>query len=258
MSATWRRVVLLVMATYFLLPVFAAFEFATRDVGNTRSLASFRAIVAQPELLAALATSLRIAVGTIALSLLLMIPTVTWLHLRLPHLRRVVEGLSLVPLVIPAVVLAVGVLSAFSTILPQRVTTTTVILALEYVVLALPFTYRALDAGLAAIDLRTLVEAARGLGADWPTVLLRVVLPNIRTAVLGASFLILALVLGEFTMASLLLFTTLPTWIVQAGQEQAGVAVGLSVIALVFTWVLLLSLSLLAGRRRVARTQELA
>lgn len=252
MSATWRRLVLLAMAAYFLLPVLAAFEFATRDVNDTHSLGAFRSIAEQADLFSALGTSLRIAAGTIAISLLLMVPTVTWVHLRLPGLRRLVEGLSLLPLVIPAVVLAVGVLSAYSSVAP-RVTATTVILALEYVVLALPFTYRALDAGLGALDLTTLVEAARGLGASWPTVLLRVVLPNIRAAVLGAAFLTLALVLGEFTMASLMLFDTFPTWIVQVGQTQAGVAVGLSVVSLLLTWGLLVALSLAAGRQRSLR-----
>ena len=80
---------------------------------------------------------------------------------------------------------------------------------LLYVVLVLPYAYRALDAGLSAIDVTTLAEAARSLGAGWATVIVRVVVPNMTTALLSAAFISIALVLGEFTFASLLNYDTL-------------------------------------------------
>src|SRR3989442_8563616 len=64
--------------------------------------------------------------------------------------------------------------------------------------------YRAVDNGLRAIDVRTLTEAAQSLGAGWSTILLRVILPNVRVAVLSGAFLTFAIVIGEFTLASLL------------------------------------------------------
>lgn len=257
-GALVRRLVLWAMGLYFLVPIAAALEFALRGPGGTHSLAAFRDIFAEPQLLPMLLVSVRIAVGTVVLTLVLMVPTVVWLHLRLPRLRRLVEGLSLLPLVVPAVVLVVGVLTAFAGA-PNAFKGSTVILALEYVVLAMPFTYRALDAGVGAINLPTLVEAARNLGAGWPTVLWRVVAPNIRTAIVGAALLTTALVLGEFTMASLMLFDTFPTWLVLVGQQQAGVAVGLSVLVLMVSWGLLLLLSVAASRSgRAARAREAA
>jgi len=56
------------------------------------------------------------------------------------------------------------------------------------IALALPFAYRSLDVGVRAIDLRTLVDAARSLGASWFTLITRVILPNVRTAVLTAAY----------------------------------------------------------------------
>lgn len=251
----WQRIVLWGMGLYFLVPIAAALEFALRGRNGAHSLASFRAILAEPDLVPMLAVSLRIAAGTVLLTLLLMVPTVIWVHLRVPRLRRLVEALSLLPLVVPVVVLVVGVLSAFNSA-PNAIKGTPVILVLEYVALAMPFSYRALDAGAAAVNLPTLVEAARSLGASWPTVLLRVVVPNIRTAVVATALLTTALVLGEFTMASLMLFDTFPTWIVRVGQVQAGVAVGLSVLVLLLSWGLLLLLSVAAGRpRRAAQSR---
>lgn len=247
-----RWVVLAVLGLYYLIPVGAAFEFSLRDRGNVHDLSAYRRIFAEPDLVATLGTSLRVALGTIALTLLLVVPTVAWVHLRVPRLKRVVEAISVLPLVIPAVVLVTGVLTTFSAA-PNLIKGTPAILALEYVILALPFTYRAIDVGVSAVDLRTLVEAARSLGAGWGTVLVRVVVPNIRTAILNASFLTLALVLGEFTMASLMLFNTFPVWIVSIGQSQAAGAVALSLFSLGFAWILLLSLSLLGGRPRRRR-----
>jgi putative spermidine/putrescine transport system permease protein len=119
-----------------------------------------------------------------------------------------------------------------------------------YVILALPFTYRSLDAGLRAIDLQTLVEAARNLGAGWGTVLGRVILPNIRTAVLGAAFLTLALVLGEVVIARILLYVTFPVQVVETGQTSAGVSVALSLASILLTWGLLVVLSFAGGRGR--------
>ena len=51
------------------------------------------------------------------------------------------------------------------------------------------------------------------------------ILPNIRVAALGGAFLTLAIVMGEFTIASLALFNTFPTYIQLHGPD-AGVSGG--------------------------------
>jgi putative spermidine/putrescine transport system permease protein len=106
------------------------------------------------------------------------------------------------------------------------------------------------------MDLHTLSEAARSLGASWPTVMLRVVLPNVRAAVLSASLLSMALVLGEFTLASLLNFETLQVSINLIGKRDAALSIAVSLAALLFAFALLLALSALAGRRRAARAVQ--
>jgi putative spermidine/putrescine transport system permease protein len=128
------------------------------------------------------------------------------------------------------------------------------ILVLVYVVLAMPFAYRALDAGVRGADLRTLTEAGRSLGASWPRVLFSVVLPVLRTSVLNASFLTLALVLGEFTIASILGFETFPTWIVKISGDEPQLSVSVSVLSLLVTWGLLLLISALDRRRGTKET----
>jgi putative spermidine/putrescine transport system permease protein len=250
----WRWVVFALAAVYFVGPLAAAAEFSLRTGESGYGIANYTAILRDAALRDSLAASLQIALATIVVTLVLMVPTVVYVRLRLPQLALLLEGVTVLPIVIPPVVMAAGMafMQANFTDQASQWLFSSAVTALTpfYVVLALPFTYRSLDAGLRAIDLETLVEAARNLGAGWWAVLGRVILPNIRTAVLGAAFLTLALVLGEVVIARILLYVTFPVQVVQTGQTSAGVSVALSLAALLLTWALLLVLSFAGGRGR--------
>jgi putative spermidine/putrescine transport system permease protein len=230
-------VILLVAGAYFLIPLYAALRFA--------GLKAFPDIFKQSGFWSAIGLSLRLAVITTILTLVLMVPTIVYVHLRLPQIRRTVEGITILPIVIPPIVLIIGVLKVAPGFL---LSSPYYLLGPVYVILAMPFAYRSLDAGLRAFDLKTLVEASNSLGAGLPTTLWRVVLPNIRTAVLSATVLTVALVLGEFTMASLALFVTFPVWIVQFAQNSGPVSVAASLFALFVTWLLLMIIVTVGGR----------
>ena len=244
---TARWLVLLAFGVFFLLPLFAMLEFSTRGAEG-RSFAAWRAIVQDPDLVQAITISLELAALTVVGMLLLVVPVATWVHLRLPHLRRLIEFICLLPLTIPAIVLVVGIAPIYAWV-TYLLGDSPLTLTFVYVVLVLPYAYRAIDNGLGAIDLRTLAEAARSLGATWPTVLARVVVPNIRGALVSASFLSVALVLGEFTLASLLNFNNLQVTINLLGKRNAAVSVAVSLAALLLAFVLLLVLSYV-GRRQ--------
>jgi putative spermidine/putrescine transport system permease protein len=224
----WRWAILLIAGVYFLIPLYAALRFA--------GLKAFGDIFKQSGFYPAIGLSLRLAVITTILTLVLMVPTIVYVHLRLPQIRRSMEGITILPIVIPPIVLIIGVLK----VAPGFLLSTPYLLALVYVILAMPFAYRSLDAGLRAFDLKTMVEASNSLGAGWPTTLWRVVLPNIRTAMLSATVLTVALVLGEFTMASLALYVTFPVWIVQFEQNSGPVSTAASLLALFVTWLMLM------------------
>ncbi|MBD0743367.1 ABC transporter permease [Streptomyces sp. CBMA152] len=259
----WRGAVLGVAGVYFLVPLLAAAVF-TIDIPNQGlALSSYTQIFAADGFSTALLLSLGLGLTTVALALILTVPAA--LAVRLSgsgRLRAVLETVCTLPLVVPPVALVAGI----GTVLkwgPDHLSTTPlyqtfvaiqnpdfpVILVLAYVVMALPFVYRSLDAGLRAVDVRTLVEAARDLGASWPRAIFSVVLPNLRTALLNASFLALALVLGEFTVAQLLGFQPFAVWIVQASGSNAQLSVAVSLLSLVLTWVLLLVVTGLARTR---------
>jgi putative spermidine/putrescine transport system permease protein len=118
------------------------------------------------------------------------------------------------------------------------------------VVFVLSYAYRAIHASLLAVDIETLSEAARGLGASWPQVFIRIVVPAIRGGLLSASVLAIALVLGEFTISSLLNYDTLQVIVNLLGLRNAGVSVAVSLAALIFGFVLLFVVSTVGSRRR--------
>lgn len=261
----FRSTVLVALGLFFGVPIFALIEFSTRGVGLTapRTLEYWRQIGTYPDLVSAITASLELAALTSVLALLLMVPTMIWIRLRLPKLKRVVEFLSLLPLTIPAIALVVGLAPIYqwldgwlSYLFPGPLADTPVQLFLVYVVLVLPYVYRALDTGLSAIDVRTLSEAARSLGAGWPTVMFRVIVPNIGAALLNSALLSVALVLGEYTIASLLNFTTMQVSMVMLGRANAGVSIAVAAAALIFGFVLLVALSFVGRRRRSAAPVE--
>jgi putative spermidine/putrescine transport system permease protein len=267
-AGVWRFAVLAVLGLYFVVPIGSSIWYTIRDRGRGGLTAEwYTGIPTAPGFAEAFGRSLLLGVLTVVLTLVLMVPTVVLVNLRLPRLRTTVELLTLAPLVLPPIALVVGVRSVlawapdyfYGTPLAQAMFALQEpalpwILVLVYGVLALPFVYRALDAGVRGADLRTLTEAARNLGASWPRVLVSVVLPVLRTSVLNAAFLTLALVLGEYTVAVILGFQTFPTWIVDTAGSQPQLSVSVSVLSLGLTWVLLLLISALDRRRAVKET----
>ena len=109
----WRRAILLLVASYLLLPIAAMADFSTKTLAGGRGLESWRAIFQQPDLIAAIVTSLELAVIVIGLVFFLVVPTVVWVHLKLPRMRRPIELICLLPLAIPGIVLVVGVSSIY-------------------------------------------------------------------------------------------------------------------------------------------------
>ncbi|MFF5081488.1 ABC transporter permease [Actinoplanes sp. NPDC000266] len=251
----FRWAVLIVLGVFFLLPLVAMVEFSTRDSDTWSLLVDWpRLSSTYPDLSDGIVASLLQAALTAVLMLLLLVPTAVWVRLRLPRLRRLVEFLCLLPLTIPAIVLVVGLAPVYAWV-NYFLGGSSVTLVFAYTILVLPYAYRAIDAGLSAIDVKTLAEAARGMGSGWAGVMWKVVLPNIRSAVLSAAFLTVALVLGEYTIASLLNRTNLQVAIAFLGKSSATMSVAVSLTALLLAFVLLLLLSLF-GERRSSRRKE--
>ncbi|MFG1811741.1 ABC transporter permease [Streptomyces sp. NPDC049040] len=262
----WRGAVALIAVLYFLGPMLASVIFTVDVPGQGFTLDSYSGILGAEGFGSSLRLTLELAAATIAVTMLLLVPALVAVRLTAPRLRVLVEVLCSLPLVVPAVALTAGISSVlqwgpddfadtplFETFNTIQNPSFPVVLLLAYVLMALPLAYRTLDAGLRGLDLGTLVEAARNCGASWPRAVVQVVLPNLRGALLNTGFLTLALVLGEYTVASILGYQPFAVWIVSIGGSDAQMSVSVSVLSLVLTWVLLLLLAA-AGRGPSART----
>lgn len=196
----------------------------------------------------ALGNSLLLAALTVAVMLALLVPTMLLVHLRFRRLQRVLEFLCLLPISIPAIVLVVGLAPVYS-VVARLFGSGVWTLAFAYGVLVLPFAYRAIQSSIEAVDVATLSEAARTLGAGWPTVLWRVLLPNLRSGLLAAAVISVAVVLGEFTIASLLNRSVLQTALVIVSKSDPWVAVIISLLSLLFAFLLLVALGRIGAAR---------
>lgn len=239
---SWRYFIIFVVGAYLLLPLYSMFDFSTKPFAffqKGRTLDAWKVIPSQPDLTIAVFRSLISAAIVMFLILVLIVPTVVWVHLKLPRLKRIVELICLIPLAIPAIVIVVGIAPLYRWI-AINVTESPITLSLVYSMLILPYTYRSLSAALDASDIHTLAEAARTLGASTARMMTGVIMPTLRTGILNGSFIAIALVLGEFTISNLLNYKTFQVVIAQIGRTSGNVAVAVSLASILFVLILLL------------------
>jgi putative spermidine/putrescine transport system permease protein len=229
--------VLLAGVAYFFIPLIGTFLFSLRaqPIG-----AAYTDTFADPRFLGSLGYSFVVGIITIIVSIALIVPTAYWVRLRFPRLRPIVEFITLLPFVVPPVVLVFGLLSTYSKPpLPLAGSDLglTALLVFAYVVLSFPYMYRAVDTGLRAIDVRSLTEASQSLGAGWFRILWQVILPNLRVSLLSGAFLTLAIVIGEFTIASFLARPAFGPYLALLGGNRAYEPAAVSLISFGLTWI---------------------
>ncbi|MCU1503268.1 MAG: binding-protein-dependent transporter inner rane component [Ilumatobacteraceae bacterium] len=252
-------IVLILCAVFFAVPIIALVRFSFQKVPVVKlgwstlfdkwTWSGLLAGLRDPKFQPALFYSLRLVLASVLLTLVLLLPTAMLVHLRLPRARGFVEILTILPYVVPPITLAAGALGAFRDNAPWLFRNDFFLVPF-YAVMAMPFSFRALDAGLRAIDLRMLVDASRSLGAGWTATLLRVLIPNLRVALISSSFLTATVVLGEFTLASLLFKPTLPVFLQDLDLHEARGGSALALLTLIASGVLLGVISLLVRTRR--------
>lgn len=252
-GSPWAWLVFILGVLYFFVPLYATLEFSLRAKPFG---AAYTNALNDPKFAGSLTFSFVVAILTIVISLAIIIPTAYWVRLRLPRLRPIVEFVTLLPFVVPPVVLVFGLIRVFSQKPLQLMATdfgTSVVLVGAYVVLSFPYMYRAVDTGLAAIDVRTLTEAAQSLGASWPRIIIRVIMPNLRVAIVSGAFLTLAIVIGEYTIASFLARPAFGPYLSNIGQNKAYEPAALSLISFALTWMAMGVIALLGrgSRQRV-------
>lgn len=270
-SKTARNVILIVVGVLFLIPIAAMVQFTLRvgqpvkgvqgygvqhylDVFNPANESTY------DPLFQGVQNSLVIAVLTVLIILVLLLPTMILIELKFPQFRKVLEFVCLIPITIPTVVLVVGFIPAYQ-VVAQIFGSTPYTLAFAIGIICLPYAFRPIATNLAAIDVTIMSEAARSLGASWASVLWRVILPNLRRGILSAILLTVAVVLGEYTIAAFLSQTTFQTSLLLIQQTDPYVGVIFAVFALVFVFVLLVIIGRVGnirGRRSTRRKSKVS
>ncbi|MBB3975399.1 putative spermidine/putrescine transport system permease protein [Rhizobium azooxidifex] len=242
-------------AIYFIVPLIGTFEFSLRMRRGEYTFDAYQSVFSDIQFRTTFGFSMLMALFTIIFGMLLVVPTAYWVRLRLPRMRPVIEFITLLPLVIPAIVIVFGYLRLYnsSSFLPLTNSTsgTNMLLVFSYMTLSLPYMYRAVDTAMRMIDVGTLTEAAESLGAKWPTILFRCIFPNVMSGVLSGAFITFAIVMGEFTMASLLNRPAFGPYLQLVGANKAYEPSALAIIAFAITW---LSMGLLQLVSRFQKT----
>jgi putative spermidine/putrescine transport system permease protein len=264
-----RTIILVIAGVIFALPIYGLIEDSLREgepVNGAPQQYGFQHYIdlfnpaneaTYDGLFQGVQNSLVIALLTVLIVLLLLLPTMILVELKFVRYRRLLEFICLVPITIPTVVLVVGFIPVYS-VVAQVFGSTPYTLAFAVGVIVLPYAYRPIVANLQAIDVATLSEAARSLGAGWLGVLWRVILPNLRRGILAAVFITVAVVLGEYTIASFLSQNTFQTALLLVQQTDPYAGVIFAVIALLFAMILLLILGRLGSSERVRRSRRKA
>ncbi|NTV62353.1 MAG: ABC transporter permease subunit [Oscillochloris sp.] len=236
-ASLWPWLWLALGALYFALPLLATLQFSLQAKKGELSLTAYANVFRDGNFAASFAFSFETALATILLSALLIVPTAYWVQLRLPQLRSLIEFLTLLPFVVPAVVLVFGLARSYNrTPLTDSREGLHLLLIAAYVVLSFPYMYRAIDTGLRAINVRALTEAAQSMGAGWPTILLRVIFPNVFVALLSGAFITFAIVMGEFTIASLLAQPAFGPYINLLSSSKVYEPSALAIVSFALTW----------------------
>jgi putative spermidine/putrescine transport system permease protein len=220
---------------YFFLPLFATFLFSLRGKKGVLSFVAYQNVFKDPTFLKTFSFSLEMALLTVLVGLILIVPTAIWIQLKVPKAKALFDVLTLMPFAVPPIILAFGLIRTYSRP-PLALVSTPAILVAAYVIISFPYIYRSVDSGLRSMDLRGLSEAAQSLGAGWGSLLFRVVLPNLRTALLSATFLTLAIVIGELTLAVLLAWPAFGPYMALMGRNRAYEPAALAIMSFGLTW----------------------
>lgn len=224
---------------YFFLPMYGTLDFSLRMRRGELSFQAYQIVFADPRFWEGFRYSTVMAVITILVSVLIFVPTIYWMHLKVPKARPIMEIITILPFIVPGIVYVFGLIRTFSRP-PLQLTlspvTTDLLIVTGYVVISMPYMFRAVDVGMRAIDVRTLTEAAQSLGSNWLQILANVIIPNLRIAILSGALICFATVMGELILASFLVRPALGPYMQLLGLTKAYEPAALAIISYALTW----------------------
>lgn len=207
----------------------------------------------------ALRMSLWVAALSVVATALLSLPTAYVVHVSGSRaLRRLFSATVVLPIAVPPIVIALGLIQAYNWPWFSLVGTWQLLLA-GHVVWTLPFMARPVLANLDRIGWRQLSEAADSLGAGRLFTIRRILVPNLAPGLLAGGLMVSTMSLGEFQLALLLTSSssqTFPVVLYQAFYVSTGMATAATTVliaaAFLNTWGLMILSRFLGGSAQAA------
>jgi putative spermidine/putrescine transport system permease protein len=241
--AGWQILAVALFLFYMLLPIVSTYVFsvATRwdrtILPEGYTLEFYIRAFQTSYFVTTLRNSLILSVATIMVSLIVIVPTVYWIHTRLTGFKPLLDVLMILPFGIPTVVLALALVQVYNF---PPLSRSPVLLIGAVVVYSMPFMYRPVSNAMQAIDALTLTEAGQSLGANVFQVLSKIIIPNILPGILSGSLLVFSTVFAEYTLTSLIVgakFKTFPLLLVEYTRINGNIAAAFSVVSFTIAWL---------------------
>jgi putative spermidine/putrescine transport system permease protein len=241
--AGWQIVAVALFLFYMLLPIVSTYVFsvATRwdrtILPEGYTLEFYIRAFQTSYFVTTLRNSLILSVATILVSLVVIVPTVYWVHTRLPGFKPLLDMLMILPFGIPTVVLALALVQVYNV---PPLARSPILLIGAVVVYSMPFMYRPVSNAMQAIDALTLTEAGQSLGGNVFQVLSKIIIPNILPGILSGSLLVFSTVFAEYTLTSLIVgakFKTFPLLLVEYTRINGNIAAAFSVVSFTIAWL---------------------
>ena len=204
-----------------------------------------------------LRNSLILSMASVLASLLVIVPTVYWVHTRLAGAKPLLEVLMILPFGIPMVVLALALVQVYN--FPPLARSPFLLIG-AVVIYSMPFMYRPVANSIQAIDAHVLTEAGQSLGANVFQVLYRIIIPNILPGILSGSLLVFSTVFAEFTLTSLIVgarFKTFPLLLVEFTRINGNIASAFSVISFTIAWLVSILILWVGSKGQTAKTETI-
>ncbi|MGF1695994.1 ABC transporter permease [Vibrio lamellibrachiae] len=215
-SALYHKSIVYSIVGIMLIPILATLVYSLSSTWGATILPDgftfdwYIQLVSDPRFLAAFGRSLLVCIAALALSVVLVLPTIFVVFYYFPKLDKLMSVLILLPFAVPPVVSSVGLLQLYADSSIPIVGTPWILIG-TYFTIALPFMYRSIANSFEAINLNDLMDAAHLLGASTTQAFFYIIIPNLKKGLLASLFLSFSFLLGEFVFANMLVGTRFET-----------------------------------------------
>lgn len=216
------------------------------------TLEHYRELLTTPKALAAIGKSVFLAVSSATICSVIGTAVVVAVRHAKGFLKKLLEGISLLPEMLPSIVLVIGIMLFWNSIYKVIPLYNTIgIMVLAYVVLYLPYTVQYVTSAFTQIS-GSLLQAGRTFGGSGAYVFRRITLPMISKGIFAGWMMIFIIAFRELVTASLIAppNTLVVSTYINREFEQGSVSLGMAmaVLCVLITTTALLIFNRLTGK----------